>query len=75
VLNTTEALAMAKDNPKSFLYVNKPEIDLPEGTDVYSEEVYQKGKDNLDKFVQNGWLVQDEQEQMYVYTIHMDQHV
>lgn len=36
VLDSEEAKVMAHGNEKSFLHVNKPEIDLPEGTDVYS---------------------------------------
>jgi uncharacterized protein (DUF1015 family) len=40
VLNTEEAKEMAGDNEMCFLHVNKPEIDLPSGTDLYSPEVY-----------------------------------
>ena len=40
VINTAEARIMAKDNKYSFLHVNKPEIDLPEETDPYSDIVY-----------------------------------
>jgi len=67
VLNTEEAKEMAKGNEMSFLHVNKPEIDLPAGTDLYSEEVYQKGKENLDKFIREGLLVKDDEERMYIY--------
>jgi len=38
---------MAKGNPYSFLHVNKPEIDTPEGTDNYSDLVYETGRLNL----------------------------
>ena len=43
VLNSDEARKMAEGNPISFLHINKPEIDLPVGTDVYSGQVYEKG--------------------------------
>ena len=33
VMNSAEAKEMTKDNPLSFLHVDKAEIDLPEGTD------------------------------------------
>ena len=36
---------MAAGNPLSFLHVSKPEIDLPPGTDLYSPEVYAKGRE------------------------------
>jgi uncharacterized protein (DUF1015 family) len=37
VINTKEARVMADGNPYSFLHVDKPEIDLPEDIDPYSE--------------------------------------
>ena len=40
VINSDEAREIAKGNPYSFLHVNKPEIDLPVGTDLYSDAVY-----------------------------------
>lgn len=40
VLNTEEAKAMADGNEMSFLHVNKPEIDLPDGTNLYDPAVY-----------------------------------
>ena len=66
-LNSDEARTMAAGNPKSFLYVNKPEIDLPEDTDPYSDDVYNKGRENLLKFIEDGILVQDSEERMYIY--------
>jgi uncharacterized protein (DUF1015 family) len=67
VLNSEEAREEAKDNPLSFLHVIKPEIDLPPGTELYSPEVYQKGKDNLRKLISDGILVQDEEDYLYIY--------
>ena len=60
VLNTEEARERASGKPWSFLHVSKPEIDLPEGTDPYSSEVYKKGRENLTRMVSEGALVQDE---------------
>ena len=75
VLNTEEARAMAKDNPYSFLHINKPEIDLPAGTDLYDDAVYAKGKENLDRFIKEGILIQDEKPCFYVYRQIMGDHV
>lgn len=44
VMNSEEAREAVKGNPYSFLHIDKAEIDLPKGTDVYSDEVYQKAK-------------------------------
>jgi uncharacterized protein (DUF1015 family) len=42
VLNSEEARKEAGGNLLSFLHVTKAEIDLPAGTDIHSEAVYQK---------------------------------
>ena len=47
VMNTEEAKSMASGNDMCFLRVSKPEIDLPEGTNLYAPEVYEKGRENL----------------------------
>ena len=75
VLNSKEAREMAKDNPYSFLHVVKPEIDLPEGTDLYSEQVYRKGAENLKKLIDEGVLVQDATPCFYVYRQIMGNHI
>jgi len=63
---------MAEGNEYSFLRVSKPEIDLPAGTDVYSDAVYAKGAENLGKMIEAGWLVQDEKPGYYVYRLIMN---
>lgn len=74
VLNTQEAREMARENPYSFLHINKPEIDLPDGTDPYSEAVYQKGQENLNRFIRDGILVQDSKACFYIYRQIMGTH-
>jgi uncharacterized protein (DUF1015 family) len=74
VLNTEEARAMATNNEISFLHINKPEIDLPLGTDPYSEAVYKKGAENLKNFLSSGTLVQDDADCFYVYRQIMGNH-
>ena len=67
VLNSEEAREMAAGNPYSFLHVGKPEIDLPPGTDPYSDAVYAKGKENFERFIREGVLVRDPREFFYIY--------
>lgn len=67
VLNSEEARQEAAGNPYSLLHIIKPEIDLPEGTDLYSEAVYQKARENFEKFKAKGWLKADEEEYLYIY--------
>lgn len=74
VLSSKEAREMAKDNPLSFLHVNKPEIDLEEGMDPYDERIYRKGAENLHKLIEGGILVRDASPFFYVYKQVMGDH-
>ncbi|MBQ7838230.1 MAG: DUF1015 domain-containing protein [Clostridia bacterium] len=67
VMNSSEAAEMVKGNPYSFLHVDKAEIDLPEGTDLYSEQVYLKASENLKKLSADGICKQDEESKIYIY--------
>lgn len=67
VLNSEEARAEAEGNPYSLYHIIKPEIDFPAGTDEHEEKVYAKAAENFKKFKDNGWLIQDDTENYYVY--------
>lgn len=74
VLNSAEARVLAKGNPLTFLHINKPEIDLDENVDIHSKAVYEKGAENLQKFIKDGHLIQDEKECFYIYRQIMGEH-
>ncbi len=67
VMNSTEAKEMVKGNPYSFLHIDKAEIDLPEGTDIYSPQVYLKAKENLINSEAQGIMKTDEKPCFYIY--------
>ncbi|MEI7491938.1 MAG: DUF1015 family protein [Bacteroidota bacterium] len=67
VLNSEEAREEAKGNPYSLLHIIKPEIDLPASTDVHSQEVYDKAKENFSLFRKNGLLTADSKDNLYIY--------
>ena len=67
VLNSDEARAEAEGNEMSLYHIIKPEIDFPVGTDEHDPRVYDKAAENFARFQEQGWLVQDEKEQYYVY--------
>jgi len=75
VLNTSEARALAGGNPLSFLHVVKPEIDLSDEIDVYSDEVYAKGAENLKKLVDAGALVREKTPAFYLYEQQMGDNI
>ena len=72
VLNSEEARAEAEGNPKSLYHIIKPEIDFEPNTDEHDPKVYDKAVENFNKFQQQGWLVQDEDEKYYIYAQTMD---
>ena len=67
VLESDEARAEAGDNEMSLYHIIKPEIDFPEGTSEYDPRVYEKAAENFQKFQDKGWLVQDDNENYYIY--------
>lgn len=69
VISTTEAREKAQGNPKSFLHVIRPEIDLPEGMPFNADAVYKKGAENLQKFIDEGVLEQDQTNALYIYQL------
>jgi len=75
VLSTEEARVRAENKPHSFLHISKPEIDLPEGVDPYSDAVYKTGASNLQRLVEGGVLIRDEDPFYYVYRLKMGDHV
>ena len=67
VLNSEEARAEAGNNEKSLYHIIKPEINFPEGTSEYDPRVYDSAAEQFEKFQKNGWLLQDEHENYYLY--------
>jgi len=67
VMNAEEAREMAKGKEKSLLHITRAEIDLPEGTDIHSQEVYERSRNNFMNFQQNGWLQQESKPKFYIY--------
>ncbi len=74
VLNSKEARELVAGDKHSFLHVVKPEIDLPEGIDLYDESVYQKAKSNFYNMIDEKILVQDEKPYLYIYKQKMGDH-
>lgn len=72
VLNSDEARKMVEGHPLSFLHIGKPEVDLPIGTNLYSTEVYEMGKNNLQKLIKDNYLVSDGKARFYIYAQTMD---
>lgn len=67
VLSSEEARKSAEGNEMSFYHINMPEINFPEGVAFDDPRVYDEANKQFRKFIENGWLVQDENENYYLY--------
>jgi len=72
VLSTKEARNMAGNNPNSFLRVNKAELEFNEGVNPYDEKVYQRGKENLQRLIDNKIMIRDAEPSFYLYRLTMN---
>jgi len=74
VVNTEEARKLAAGNPLSFLHVSRPEIDLPDGTDIYSDSVYRKAVENFQNLIKSCPLETENAPSIYLYRLIMGEH-
>ncbi len=67
VMNSEEARIKIEGNPYSFIHVDKAEVDLPEDTYLYSDEVYNKASENLKKLSEDGICIKEDAPCFYIY--------
>ncbi len=67
VMSSSEAREMVKDNPYSFLRIDRAEINLDKGVDIYSDQVYNTAKNMLAQFENDGVYINDEKKRYYFY--------
>lgn len=72
VVNSTEAQALAADNPYSFFHIDKAEIDLPHDLSPYDPKVYQKAAENFQDFLTKDWLMKEQRPLLYLYELTMN---
>jgi uncharacterized protein (DUF1015 family) len=74
VLTEAEARDLARDR-RCFVRITRSEVDLPEGSDPHGAEAYQVARRNLDAFLAEGLLVEDEEERFLFYSQQMGDHL
>ena len=72
VVNAVEARALAAGNPYSFLHVSRAEIDLPDGTDAYSDAVYRQAFVNYEELIKTCPLEAESSDSIYLYRLIMN---
>ncbi|HUO85973.1 MAG TPA: DUF1015 family protein [Thermoanaerobaculia bacterium] len=74
VVSTEEARELAAGNPHSFLHVSRPEIDLAPAVDPHGDEVYARGRRNLERMVAEEVMLRDPVEALYPYRLEVAGH-
>ena len=74
VVNTEEARTLAAGNPLSFLRVSRSEIEMPDRTDPYSDEVYQQAAANFDRLIASAPLIIEDEPAFYLYQLRTADH-
>jgi uncharacterized protein (DUF1015 family) len=69
VVNTEEARALAGGNPLSFLRVSRPEIEMGDGTNPYSDDVYRRAASNFDRLIKSAPLIIEDNPSFYAYRL------
>ncbi|MBR6398985.1 MAG: DUF1015 domain-containing protein [Lachnospiraceae bacterium] len=72
VMSSKEAREMVKDDPYSFLHIDRPEVDLDPSVNIYDPAVYKKAGENLKGLLTAGINVREEKPVYYIYRQIMD---
>lgn len=67
VMNRAEAKVLASESDLSFLRVTRSEIELDDSVNPYDKIVYEKARENLEKMINSGSLIQDNSDSYYIY--------
>jgi uncharacterized protein (DUF1015 family) len=72
VVNREEASELSKNNNLSFLRITRAEVELGKDINPYSDVVYKKAKENLERLKKSAPLTTDELPHFYLYRLIMD---
>ena len=72
VYNRSEACEVVKDNPLSFLNIDRAETQFDDSVDTYADCVYEKARELLNMAIEEGVFHEDAEEAYYIYELVMD---
>ena len=73
VYNRSESCEVVKNNPESFLAIDRAETQFGDDVDTYDERVYRKAAEMIEERIADGRFVQDEGDPgYYLYELTMD---
>lgn len=72
VYTREEARKIVRENPFSFLKIDRGETQLSEETDIYSPQVYEKASETLQNMRAKGEFIQEKIPAFYIYELTMN---
>lgn len=67
VMSSDEARVFVEDKPKTFMRIDRAEVNFEVGVDQYSQQVYDRARDILAQMENDGDFIQDEKPCLYIY--------
>ena len=67
VYNREEAVEVVKNNPDSFLRIDRAETNFGPETDTYADCVYDKAKELINTWIEEGRLIKQDKPMFYIY--------
>ena len=67
VYNREEAVEVVRNNPDSFLRIDRAETNFGPETDTYADCVYDKAKELINTWIEEGKLVKQDKPMFYIY--------
>jgi len=72
VYNREEAVKIVKENPLSFLKIDRAETNFDDSVSTYADEVYAKAKELIETMIAEGQFVEDTDRCYYIYRLTMN---
>ena len=72
VYNRQEACEVVKNNPGSFLAIDRAETSFPDSVSTYAPEVYEKAASLFHEWLESGRFVREESPCFYLYELTME---
>lgn len=66
-MDTKEARNMVKENPYSYLRIDRAEVDLDKRINLDDKRIYEKARENLDNFLNENIFIEDGEPRLYIY--------
>ena len=71
VYDRKEAYAAVAGSPLSFLNIDRPDTQFPPDVDMYADCVYEKARELLERWIEEGIFVTEKKKCLYVYQLVM----